>query len=922
MATRTLTVLLAGDASGATKALEQSTGGFDALGKAAGLAAVAGVAAISALAVKGVQNFAKLENQLSEVRTLLPDLSDEGFGKLRDDVIAFSDEMNIATDDAIPALYQAISAGVPRENALEFLEVATKAAVGGVTELETAVDGITTVMNSFGESAGDATAVSDQMFTAVRLGKTTFEELSSSLFNVAPLAASAGVGFDEITAGLARLTAQGTPTSVATTQLRAAIQALIAPSEGGAKVLEELGLSFDATTLAEEGLEGALNKLHAATGGNIEQLKAVIGSVEGVQAVLGLTGPNAEAFAGALDEVRNSTGATDAAFQTMSDTLSFRWEKTMNQVNNLLTKFGIALLPLVEGALDKVIPLIEQGAAFLSENMGPALAFVSEEVRRFAGGFSALISGDFLTAAEWFDSLRGPIGQGLVWFAEKLHELTPAFEGVKAAVVENLPVAIQAVSDFIFTKAIPAFQTFADWLRVNVPPAIKTVSEFIQTQAIPAIRTLAEWLQVHVPPAIAATSTFITETLVPAFKDAAAFIVSDVIPAVQDVVEWFKVNLPPAMAAVSAFVTGTLVPAFKEVSAWITETGVPAVQDIVEWFKVNLPPAMAAVSAFVTGTLVPAFKEVSAWITETGVPALKEVVEWFEDKIPPAIDVLVVWLNTYLFPALEQIKTFWVDTIQPAIETVITEVIAFITTNWSTIETILTVPVDQAIAAIEAAFEIVQSVIEGILLAIQGDWEGVWEKAEEVLDTFKEYVQTTMDNMLTITKNVMKMLGVDVDATFAGIITTLDNLKAGWDNKWGEIQRATDTLIAPIRNTVQDLTNAINSIVGAARSARNTANSILSGIRLPSISIPGLQHGGIVPATPGGRIIRVAEAGQDEAIVPLNQARGRGGGFGGGGNTYILQIDASGGDPERIAEVLFPAIQVLERDGAITPVSA
>ena len=219
--------------------------------------------------------------------------------------------MNVATDDAIPALYSAISAGIPRENALEFLEVATKAAVGGVTDLETAVDGITTVMNSFGDAAGDATAVSDQMFTAVRLGKTTFEELSSSVFNVAPLAAAAGVGFDEITAGLARLTAQGVPTAVATTQLRAAIQSLAAPSEGGKKVLDELGLSFDATTLAEEGLEGAFNKLYDATGGNIEQLKAVIGSVEGVQAVLGLTGPNAEAFASALDEVRNSTGATD-----------------------------------------------------------------------------------------------------------------------------------------------------------------------------------------------------------------------------------------------------------------------------------------------------------------------------------------------------------------------------------------------------------------------------------------------------------------------------------------------------------------------------------------------------------------------------------------------------------------------------------
>ena len=521
---------------------------------------------------------------------------------------------------------------------MEFLEVATKAAVGGVTDLETAVDGITTVMNSFGDAAGDATAVSDQMFTAVRLGKTTFEELSSSVFNVAPLAAAAGVGFDEITAGLARLTAQGVPTAVATTQLRAAIQSLAAPSEGGKKVLDELGLSFDATTLAEEGLEGAFNKLYDATGGNIEQLKAVIGSVEGVQAVLGLTGPNAEAFASALDEVRDSSGATDKAFETMSNTLSFRWEKTMNKVNNLLTKFGVALLPLVEGALDSLIPLIEKGATELSEKMGPAIEDVT------------------------------------AWFKE------------------------------------------------------------------------------HFPPAMAAVSAFITGTLVPAFKQVSAWITETGVPAVQNLIAWLQVNVPPAMAAVSAFITGTLVPAFKDVSAWITETGVPAVQDFVKWLEVNVPPAMAAVSAFITGTLVPAFKDVSAWITETGIPAVEKLVEWFKETLPPAMKVFTDWLDEFLFPAIEKIATtltaVWNDLL-PIVTQAVADVIAFVNENWSEIETLLKTPVETAIAAIETLLEVGQLLIEGILLAIQGDWEGVWEKVEGILEAFLEFFKTSLGNLLT-----------------------------------------------------------------------------------------------------------------------------------------------------------------------------
>ena len=85
--------------------------------------------------------------------------------------------------------------------------------------------------------------------------------------------------------------------------------------------------------------------------------------------------------------------------------------------------------------------------------------------------------------------------------------------------------------------------------------------------------------------------------------------------------------------------------------------------------------------------------------------------------------------------------------------------------------------------------------------------------------------------------------------------------------------------------------------------------------------IPGFQHGGIVRARPGGRIVRVGEGGQDEAIVPLGRGSG-GGGSGAGGTTVInLYIDATGGDPNRIADVLFPALQRLDARGSFAQFS-
>ena len=88
--------------------------------------------------------------------------------------------------EVLPALYQAISAGVPSDNVFDFLETANKAAVGGITDLSTSVDGITSVVNAYGSDVISAAEASDLMFTAVKEGKTDFGQLSDSLFQVIP----------------------------------------------------------------------------------------------------------------------------------------------------------------------------------------------------------------------------------------------------------------------------------------------------------------------------------------------------------------------------------------------------------------------------------------------------------------------------------------------------------------------------------------------------------------------------------------------------------------------------------------------------------------------------------------------------------------------------------------------------------------
>ena len=227
MATRPIKIAIIGDDSNLRKSLKGATRSVEGFGKKVGkIGAQAGLAfagVAAGVATKGISAFADFEKGMNEVMTLLPGAGEEAFGELSDQVKDFSKEFGVLPDKAIPALYSALSAGVPKDSVFEFMEIAQKAAKGGVTELETAVDALSSVVNAYGSEVIGATEASDLMFTAVRLGKTTFEEISKSIFQMAPIASAVGIPFKDLTASVANLTAQGTPTAVAATQMKAAM---------------------------------------------------------------------------------------------------------------------------------------------------------------------------------------------------------------------------------------------------------------------------------------------------------------------------------------------------------------------------------------------------------------------------------------------------------------------------------------------------------------------------------------------------------------------------------------------------------------------------------------------------------------------------------------------------------------------------
>lgn len=343
------------------------------LGKIGGIAAKASLllgGAVAGFGVKAVAEFASFEGKMNEVFTLLPGISGPAIDQMTGQVKTFAKDFGVLPDKVVPALYQALSAGVPQDNVFAFLETAQKAAKGGVTELTTAVDGISSVVNTYGAETVSASKASDLMFTAVRLGKTNFEQLSASLFQVNPIAASLGVKFEDVTAALAALTAKGVPTSVATTQLR---QAFVEMSKEGTKTSD----------LFKE-ISGKTFKDFIESGGNTQQALALLadhaketgvgvndlfGSVEAGAAALALTGDGAKVFADNITAMADSAGATDAAFNQMNRGIGPLFDKVkafaavvLIDAGNAIADLAYRLADVLKPALDGIGPIVDSAS--------------------------------------------------------------------------------------------------------------------------------------------------------------------------------------------------------------------------------------------------------------------------------------------------------------------------------------------------------------------------------------------------------------------------------------------------------------------------------------------------------------------------------------------------------------------------------
>jgi len=111
---------------------------------------------------------------------------------------------------------------------------------------------------------------------------------------------------------------------------------------------EVLGDGWTATMSYQEAVAEVAKK----AGGSNTKLKEMLGRIEGVNAVLGLTGKNAQTAAEDLDAMNNSFGAANKALFEQSKSVEIRWNKFVGTITagatSVAQSLGDMFLPMVE----------------------------------------------------------------------------------------------------------------------------------------------------------------------------------------------------------------------------------------------------------------------------------------------------------------------------------------------------------------------------------------------------------------------------------------------------------------------------------------------------------------------------------------------------------------------------------------------
>lgn len=613
-----------------------------ALGVFAGNLMTKAADAVVGLGKSALESGTSFETASAKTKTLFTG-TDQEFKSLQGTMIGLSSASGLSADSIAEAAYSAESASVSAEDLGTMLEQSSKLAAAGFTDMDTALSATAKTMNAYGMSGEESIGkVQKVLMQTQNLGITTVGELGASLAQVTPTAAAFGVSFEQVGASLAVMTAQGTPTAQATTQLNSLLSELGKTGTTAANNLEEAaqgskyaGMSFTEMMNSGATLDEVLGLLQAQADKNGVSMIDMFSSIEAGKSAMSIASQSGETFRKDLQGMSTDADVVGDAYATVSDTLEFKSQQIKTSMSNIATSlYNLASGPLgdVAGVVADALAKISDGLAnngidgFISavEEIAPALTPVIEGLRSFIDFVQELAADIQSTCGPAFQNLV-QAGQDLMdAFANVGSSISDAagdFDLAQAA-ADGLSGVIQGIADVI--------GFLSDNMDILIPVVAGLTGAFVAYKASMAIVGIIQGVQ-------GALTAFKTAQEASTIAQAALNAVMNLNPFV--LIATLIAGVVVALVALWNTNEGfraAVTTAWEAISSVISAV----VGTIVNFFTVTIPGAISAVIVWfqnLPGNILNALMGVISSLAQWSA----SVVGWIASNVPVWIDNIV-----------------------------------------------------------------------------------------------------------------------------------------------------------------------------------------------------------------------------------------------------------------------------------------
>ena len=609
--------------AGAVAAGTAAVGGFAAASVSAGADFDAAMAQVGATMLKTTD---EMEKEIGSVDTSFGTFN----GNLREFAQFLGQNTAFSATEVAEALNYMALAGYDTQQSMEMLPNVLSLAAAGGFDLARASDMITDTQTAFGLSAERTTQMVDEMAKAASTGNTSVEQLGDAFLVVGGLAKELNGGMitmkdgtqksvdgvQELEIALTAMANAGVKGNEAGTHMRNMLLKLSSPTEKGAQVLEQLGVSiFD-------------------TSGNMRSLSDIFGDMSKSMGEL-----TQEDKLFAISKIFNTRDIASA--EAMLAAVEADWDGIGESILNAegsAAEMAEIQLDNLEGDITLFNSALESAKITVSDQLTPTLRdFVQFGTDGLSELTTAFQEGGLEGAMDAFGTI---LSEGLAMVIEKLPEFVNAgmqlLESLGQGILDNLPLIIDS--------ALEITMTLLNALLENLPTIIDAGLEVITQLALGIAQALPELVPTIVDCVLNIVDVLIENA--PMLLEAAMALIEGLAEGLITALPQLIERLPELIEAMVSF----LVEHIPEILVFAVELIVQLAAALIE----NIPTLIAAIPEIILA-LVNGLLEGIAQIVEVGA----ELVNGLWEGIKGAWDKLVSNVTALGKKLVDKVKGFF-----------------------------------------------------------------------------------------------------------------------------------------------------------------------------------------------------------------------------------------------------------------------